>query len=385
MDDDYTSFGGSAGGSRGGGGGYTGYSAESHGTYDQPTLGHGNGRGGAESYVMRDVGGLTSTGAGYDSRYPVAAGGAGAAGIGAAVGVVAMQRARSRKDYANASGGAPGGSGGEYPQASPYPAFAGPAGAGGAPREMYDLSSGSGGGGAAGGSGGPGTRYRRATSGLGAGGGHAPDLLEAAGLLSSAAPVAASNSSPPGAYPNKNQRLSQQPPQLYTDPQGQGRRSDDLHPMQVTPTMPSRESYIGNGPYHVVYPLPPPNEQQSSYRSSSQLQLRQYQQSPQPQAESHGHPDDPFRRNTMPLPVVLPTPIPDAEMEDAYGGYADDDVGGGVRHHREGSDESRYSERVAGKGRMGEEGYGEERHEVRDSFQDEEDYGMQPRVLKVRC
>jgi len=67
---------------------YTGYSAESHGTYGQPAMSHG---GHAESYVMSmGVGGFGngSAGAGYEYA---------AAGIGAAGGAVAMQSARSRK------------------------------------------------------------------------------------------------------------------------------------------------------------------------------------------------------------------------------------------------------------------------------------------------
>lgn len=345
ADDDYTSYGGhsTVGGGRGGGG-YTGYSAESHGTYEQPAMSLG-GRAN-ESYVMSDVGG----GAGaYDSRYPSTT--AGAAGIGAAVGAAAMQRARSRKEY--------GSGGGDYSQTqerTPYPAFvAGPAAPAAPNHEMSDQpSSGSGRN--------SGMRYRRGTDG------RTPDLLEAAGLLGSAGAVAGAAGTGYTIRP-----LSDQP--QYTDlsrntqGQGQGRGSDEIgYPTSTTPnhfmqaTVPSRESYIGNGPYHVVYPLPPPQQQQNPGTYT-----------PEPPTPS----EDPFRRNTMPIPASVSAVMPNDQAEDeedAYGGYADDRVEGG--HHRGGSDESRYSDLH----RRDQEGESEERA----SFQDEEDYGRQPRVLKVK-
>ena len=90
--------------------GYGGFSAD---TYAQPAMASGR-----DAYIMHDV---NAGGVGYGARDEYA-GAAGAAGIGAAVGAVAMQRARSRRsaglhgqeDYGNA-----------YDQ-TPYPAFAGP-------------------------------------------------------------------------------------------------------------------------------------------------------------------------------------------------------------------------------------------------------------------
>jgi hypothetical protein len=113
---------------------YTGYSAESHGTYGQPAMSHG---GHAESYAMNDVGmsmgvgGNGSAGAGYEYA---------AAGIGAAGGAVAMQSARSRKSTHTAGFGAGGAS--DYPgykEQTPYPAFTGP---GPQPHEIYDQGGG---------------------------------------------------------------------------------------------------------------------------------------------------------------------------------------------------------------------------------------------------
>jgi hypothetical protein len=75
---------------------YTGYSTGSHGTYGQPAMSHG---GHSESYVMSDVGmgadvgwnAAAGAGAGAGAGYEYAA--AGATGIGAVGGAVAMQRA----------------------------------------------------------------------------------------------------------------------------------------------------------------------------------------------------------------------------------------------------------------------------------------------------
>src|SRR6202044_3369391 len=73
---------------------YTGYSTGSHGTYGQPAMSHG---GHSESYVMSDVGmgadvgWNAAAGAGAGAGYEYAA--AGATGIGAVGGAVAMQRA----------------------------------------------------------------------------------------------------------------------------------------------------------------------------------------------------------------------------------------------------------------------------------------------------
>lgn len=332
VDDDYTSYGGRGSGG-GGRGGYTGYSSESHGTYEQPAMSHG-GRAG-ESYVMSDVGGLGGTEA-YDSRYPSVA--AGAAGIGAAVGAAAMQRARSRKEY----GGGGGGAGvGDTQERTPYPVFAtGPTGAHN--QEMFDQSPGGGG---------SGMRYRPGPAG------RTPNLLEAAGLLGGAGTAETG-------YIDR--RLSDQA--HYADlswnasqGQGQGRGRDEMgYSSSPSPhaTVPSRESYIGNGPYHVVYPLPPPQQLPDSH-------------TPEPPTPS----DDPFRRNTMPIPLTVPVAMPDqhAEEDDAYGGYADNaDADASGSHHRQGSDDSQYSDLH----RQGRDG--------RASFQDEEDYGRQPRVLKVR-
>ena len=95
------------------GAGYGEFSADTHGAYAQPALASGR-----DAYMMHNV---NAGGGGYGARDEYA-GVAGAAGIGAAVGAVAMQRARSRRsaglhgqeDYGNA-----------YDQ-TPYPAFSGP-------------------------------------------------------------------------------------------------------------------------------------------------------------------------------------------------------------------------------------------------------------------
>jgi hypothetical protein len=105
-----------------------------------------------ESYVMSDVGmgmgvgGSAGSGAGAGYEYATAAG---AAGIRAAGGGVAMQKAPSRKSTHTAGFGAGGASAGDYPayeERTPYPAFAGP---GPQPHEMYDQGGGV-----------PGLRYR---------------------------------------------------------------------------------------------------------------------------------------------------------------------------------------------------------------------------------
>ena len=92
--------------------GYGGFSAETHGTYGQPAMSHGR-----DAYMMHDVNG---GGGGYGAGDEYA-GVAGAAGIGAAVGAVAMQRARSRRSAGVHSQEDYNG----YDQ-TPYPAFAGP-------------------------------------------------------------------------------------------------------------------------------------------------------------------------------------------------------------------------------------------------------------------
>jgi len=296
---------------------YTGYSAESHGTYGQPAMSHGR-----ESYVMRDVGG-------HDNA-------AGAAGIGAARGAAAMQRARSRKEAASvASAPASGESGGDYQERTPYPAFAGP---GPQPHEMYDQS------------GVPGLRYRRTP------GGPEPDLLEAAGLGASAPTAGAAVGAGAGAA-YMNRQPSGRPRHTANRSQGSfGRISDGL-------------GYSSSSP-------PPPNESYAAhYQRGFRPDAAQQQQQPQQAnagrasggfSDEHGPEpaQDPFQNPTAVTSPALPNP------HDPYEAYADDAMGQGP-----GSDEGGGGGQFMGHTDRGEEG--------RLSFQDEEDYGRQPRVLKV--
>jgi hypothetical protein len=314
---------------------YTGYSAESHGTYGQPAMSHGGHP--AESYVMNDVGG---GGAGYDQYDGYGGVAAGAAGIGAAS---PMQRAKSRRQISGSNygpgdgaGGQPGDYGPGYEERTPYAAFAGP---GVQPHEMYDPS------------GVPGLRYRHSP------GGQEPDLLEAAGLGVTAAGAGAAGA----AYINRQ-------PSERTSHAALSRSK-------------SKGSFgpVSDGPGYSSSSPPPPSE---SYAAHYQPGYHPEPSQPQPQqlaaiyggrpsgGFSDGHDKDINRLSEDPFASHHTMPSPPVSTSHAqYDAYADDAMGAGP-----GSDE-------AGGHFIGDTGRSEEGGRM--SFQDEEDYGRQPRVLKV--
>jgi hypothetical protein len=317
---------------------YNGYSAESHGTYGQPAMSHGGGGHPAESYVMNDVGG------GYDHYGGVAAG---AAGIGAAS---PMQRAKSRRQISgsnyipgdgSAGGGQPGDYGpGGYEERTPYAAFAGP---GVQPHEVYDPSGGV-----------PGLRYRHTP------GGQEPDLLDAAGLgVAAAAPAYISRQS------SSARNTPPQPPHA------------DLSRSKSKGSFGPISESLG---YHSSSSPPPPSEsyaahyQPGYHPESSQSQPQQFQAiyGNRPSgAFSDGHEKDINRLSADPFASHHTMPSPPTSTSHAqYDAYADDAMG-----HGPGSDD-------AGGHFVGDTGRSEEGG-ARMSFQDEEDYGRQPRVLKV--
>ena len=253
---------------------------------------------------MSDVGGVA-----YDYATPAA----GAAGIGAAAGVAAMQRARSRRE----TNGGPAGDYSGYEERTPYPAFAGPG------PQPYDHMSV------------PGLRYRQSP------GGPEADLIDAAGLGVSVAAA-------PAAAPFINRHPSDRT--QHTDlsrnkSQGSLLGSVSEAPPYSSVSPPPGESYASHyQPGYQPDPATPPQQSQQLHASHAS------------EALSAG---DPFQ--TQPSPAL-------ANPHDPYDAYTDDVVGD------DGAD-------VAGHGGAGQSATGEE---GRMSFEDEEDYGMQPRVLKVR-